>query len=74
MSLNGDNNQQMRGIAKVVEMERACKASSLQDLMGKGNMIITVKPNQGEAYQGIVALDQPTLAQCFAHLLVVITV
>jgi len=35
--------------------------------MGKGNMIITVKPNQGEAYQGIVALDQPTLAQCFAH-------
>jgi len=35
--------------------------------MGKGNMIITVKPNQGEAYQGIVALDQPTLAQCFTH-------
>ncbi|OUR61868.1 Hsp33 family molecular chaperone [Colwellia sp. 39_35_sub15_T18] len=67
MSVNGDNNQQMRGIAKVVETEKANAARSLQELLGKGNMIITIKPNQGEAYQGIVALDQPTLAQCFAH-------
>ena len=67
MSVNGDNNQKMRGIAKVVETEKANNASSLQALLGKGNMIITVKPNQGEAYQGIVALDKPTLAQCFSH-------
>lgn len=67
MSVNGDNNQQMRGIAKVVDEDKASKYQSLQELLGKGNMIITVKPNQGEAYQGIVALDKPTLAQCFAH-------
>jgi len=67
MSVNGDNNQQLRGIAKVIETEKANKAHSLQELLGKGNMIITIKPNQGEAYQGVVALDRPTLAQCFAH-------
>jgi len=67
MSVNGDNNQKMRGIAKVVETEIANEVHSLQALLGKGNMIITIKPSQGEPYQGIVALDQPTLAQCFAH-------
>jgi len=67
MSVNGDNNQQMRGIAKVVETKKANEAHSLQELLGKGNMIITIKPNQGEAYQGVVALDQPTLAQCFTQ-------
>jgi len=67
MSVNGDNNQQMRGIAKVIETKKADEAQSLQEIMGKGNMIITIKPNQGEAYQGIVALDLPTLAQCFSH-------
>lgn len=67
MSVNGDNKQHMRGIAKVVETEKANEALSLQDLLGKGNMIITIKPEQGEAYQGIVALDKPTLAECFSH-------
>jgi molecular chaperone Hsp33 len=67
MSVNGDNNQKMRGIAKIVEAEKADNLQTLSELMGKGNMIITVKPSQGEAYQGIVALDQPTLAQCFSH-------
>jgi len=67
MSVNGDNNQQMRGIAKIVDSEKASEAYSMQDLMGKGNMIVTIKPDQGEAYQGIVALDKPTLAQCFVH-------
>jgi len=67
MSVNGDNNQQMRGIAKIVDAEQASAAQSLQELLGKGNMIITIKPNQGKPYQGIVALDKPTLAQCFTH-------
>ena len=67
MSVNGDNKQQMRGIAKVVDAEQANNTVSLSDLLGKGNMIITIKPEQGEAYQGIVALDKPTLAECFSH-------
>ena len=67
MSVNGDNKQQMRGIAKIVDPENAKDAHSLQALLGKGNMIITIKPEQGEAYQGIVALDKPSLAECFSH-------
>lgn len=67
MSINGDNNQQLRGIAKIIDEAKANEVSSLKELLGKGNMIITIKPFQGEAYQGIVALDQSTLSECFAH-------
>ena len=67
MSVNGNNSQQLRGIAKIVDNEKATDAHTLQELLGKGNMIITIKPEQGEAYQGIVALDRPSLSECFAH-------
>jgi molecular chaperone Hsp33 len=64
MSVSGNNNQQMRGIAKMAE---ATSADSLQTLIGKGTMIITVRPTAGEAYQGIVALEHDSLADCLAH-------
>ena len=67
MSVNGDDKQQMRGIAKITDITRANEANSLTDLMGKGNMIITIRPKQGEAYQGVVALDGDSLADCLAH-------
>ena len=56
--------QQMRGIAKVTE---DTDAKGLRNLIGKGNMVITIRPKQGEPYQGIVALEQETLAACLAH-------
>jgi molecular chaperone Hsp33 len=64
MSVSGNNNQQMRGIAKLTE---ETSAVTLQELIGKGNMIITIRPNVGEAYQGIVSLDKETLADCLEH-------
>ncbi len=64
MSVSGNNNQQMRGIAKMAE---ATTADTLQTLIGKGTMIITIRPNVGEAYQGVVALDKDNLADCLAH-------
>ena len=69
MSVNGDNNQQMRGIAKLANNLTAqqISATSLHELIGKGTMVITVRPKQGEAYQGVVALEQTTLAECLAH-------
>ena len=67
MSVNGDNNQQMRGIAKINDTILANEAVTLKALMGKGTMIITIRPNQGEPYQGIVALDGETLADCMSH-------
>jgi molecular chaperone Hsp33 len=42
-------------------------ATKLKDLIGKGNMVITIRPSNGEPYQGVVALEQDTLAGCLAH-------
>lgn len=67
MSVNGDNNQQMRGIAKLTDATEANRATGLKALIGKGTMIITIRPKQGEAYQGIVALTEDNLADCLAH-------
>jgi len=64
MSVSGNNNQQMRGIAKIAE---ETSAETLQTLIGKGTMIITIRPSVGEAYQGVVALDKDNLADCLAH-------
>jgi molecular chaperone Hsp33 len=64
MSVSGNNNQQMRGIAKIAQ---ETTADSLQELIGKGTMIITIRPSVGEAYQGVVGLDKDNLADCLAH-------
>jgi len=64
MSMNGNNNQEMRGIARVTE---DAQGKGLKALIGKGNMIITIRPKNAEAYQGVVALEKETLADCLAH-------
>ena len=64
MAVNGNNLQEMRGIAR---MTSETDATSLQDLIGKGNMVITIRPKNGEPYQGVVALEEETLAECLAH-------
>lgn len=60
--INGNNLQQLRGIARW-DGELADDAS-LADLFGQGYMVITLTPDEGERYQGVVALDKPTLAAC----------
>jgi molecular chaperone Hsp33 len=37
---------------------------NLQELLNGGQLVITLDPYQGQRYQGIVALDQPSLAAC----------
>jgi len=64
MSMNGNNKQAMRGIARLSENT---ELMGLKALIGKGNMIITIRPKNAEAYQGIVALEKETLAECLAH-------
>ena len=64
MAVNGNNLQEMRGIAR---MASDTDATQLKDLIGKGNMVITIRPSNGEPYQGVVALEQDTLAGCLAH-------
>lgn len=63
-AVNANHQQEIRGIAKV---DQHTQAKGLKALVGKGNMIITIRPNKGEPYQGIVALEHDTLAECLAH-------
>ncbi|MFT5235842.1 MAG: molecular chaperone Hsp33 [Shewanella sp.] len=60
--INGNNLQQLRGIARF--KGELIDDSNLQQLFGKGCMVITLSPTDGERYQGVVALDKPTLAAC----------
>ena len=64
LSVNGNHNQVMRGIARLTT---ETSAVGLKALIGKGNMVITIRPDKGEPYQGIVALEKETLADCLAH-------
>ncbi|HHQ4481905.1 TPA: Hsp33 family molecular chaperone HslO [Aeromonas veronii] len=63
--INGDHNQQLRGVARY-EGELPSDGK-LQSLIGNGQLIITITPEQGERYQGIIALDADTLAGCLEH-------
>ena len=68
--INGTHNQQLRGVARWDESLSELPAT-FSELLPEAVMVITITPNKGERYQGIVALDKPTLAECiesyFAH-------
>lgn len=60
--INGNHNQQMRGVARMNSDIPA--GAGLRELIGKGVMVITITPEKGERYQGIVALEGETLEAC----------
>lgn len=60
--INGNNKQQMRGVARWTG--DLCDDASLNELFVDGYMIITLTPTKGERYQGVVALDKPSVAEC----------
>ncbi|MBV4413179.1 Hsp33 family molecular chaperone HslO [Enterobacteriaceae bacterium YMB-R22] len=60
--INGNNNQQMRGVAR---MQGAIpQDADLKTLVGNGYLVITITPQDGERYQGVVGLEGDTLAEC----------
>ncbi|UHQ53797.1 Hsp33 family molecular chaperone HslO [Microbulbifer sp. YPW16] len=55
----------LRGIAKLADGAQIEEGASLRQLVGKrAALAITVEPEQGERYQGIVPLEKDTLAEC----------
>ena len=40
------------------------ESQSFQHLLGRGQLAITIEPEEGERYQGIVGADQTNLSQC----------
>lgn len=59
--INGDNLQQLRGVARW-EGE-VPNSDQLSDIVGKGYLAITITPNEGERYQGIVELGERSLSE-----------
>ncbi|MCF2947413.1 Hsp33 family molecular chaperone HslO [Paraglaciecola aquimarina] len=61
--INGTHKQELRGVARWNE-ELEILPDSFDKLISKGVMVITITPAKGERYQGMVALDKPSLAEC----------
>lgn len=59
--VNGNNHQQLRATAKYSD---DVTDGDIQHLIGNGLMVITIAPKNGERYQGVAALDKPTLMAC----------
>ena len=64
-----NHRRELRGIAQVGESwsEEAAEMSLSQLFGNEGQLAITIDPENGQRYQGIVPLDGSTLAQCLEH-------
>ena len=60
--INGNNRQELRGVARV--QGDIAPESSLKSMVGNGYLVITIAPEKGERYQGVVGLEGDTLAEC----------
>ncbi|MCC2617056.1 Hsp33 family molecular chaperone HslO [Aestuariibacter halophilus] len=61
--INGTHDQKVRGVARWDEQLETLP-SSFDQLFYKGVLVITITPDKGERYQGMVALDKGSLAAC----------
>ncbi|MEI7347351.1 Hsp33 family molecular chaperone HslO [Dickeya chrysanthemi] len=63
--INGNHQQQMRGVARL--QGDIAPDSSLHDMVGNGYLVITITPTEGERYQGVVGLDGDNVATCLEN-------
>ncbi|WP_026376210.1 Hsp33 family molecular chaperone HslO [Aestuariibacter salexigens] len=64
--INGTDTQQLRGVARYDESLETLP-DTFNDLLPKGLLVITITPRKGERYQGVVALEQESLAACIEN-------
>ena len=57
-AVNGTHAQAFRG---VVRLQAELTGESFRDLVGNGYLVVTITPNQGERYQGIIPLTGDSL-------------
>ncbi|WP_373766261.1 Hsp33 family molecular chaperone HslO [Glaesserella sp.] len=60
--VNGNQHQQLRALARVDG--EITENASLQQMIGNGVLVISIIPENGERYQGVIALDKPTISEC----------
>nr|WP_218056482.1 Hsp33 family molecular chaperone HslO [Gilliamella apicola] len=63
--VNGNDQQQLRGIARV--SGEIADNATLKEMVGNGYVVITITPKNGERYQGIVGLEKDTLIGCIEN-------
>lgn len=59
--INANQDLEVRGTARY---QGDTTGLSFTELVGKGHMMITITPDDGERYQGIIALEKDNLASC----------
>ena len=63
--INGDHDQKVRGVARWEG--DISEDASLHQLIGKGHLVMTITPEKGERYQGVVGLEGETLSEIIEH-------
>lgn len=58
------DDSRIRGLMQLDEDKEVPNSTALPDLLGKGIMAITIKPDQGRDYQGLVPMEKDSLAAC----------
>jgi molecular chaperone Hsp33 len=53
VAVNGSHNQEFRGM---VRLQKEIQQDDFKSLIGNGHMLVTITPDQGERYQGIIPL------------------
>lgn len=66
-----NHHNSLRGIVRmnpgVTLADDLSLAGSMQQLLGEGVLVITIEPEKGERYQGIVPMESENLAGCLEH-------
>lgn len=61
--INATHEQTLRGVARWDESLTSLP-EGFNELLTNAVLVITITPEEGERYQGVVALDKPSLAEC----------
>ncbi|MCW8093265.1 Hsp33 family molecular chaperone HslO [Alteromonas sp. ASW11-130] len=61
--INATHEQTMRGVARW-DQSLTSLPDELEAMLSQAVLVITITPEEGERYQGVVALDKPTLGEC----------
>lgn len=59
-----DHHRGLRATVRLADEAGDIAGAGLQQLMGRGLLAITIDPDKGERYQGVVPLEQDSLAAC----------
>lgn len=62
IAVNGEHDQQLRGIARL-RADLEPHHDNLRSLMGKAQLVITLTPTRGERYQGVVSGEGDSIAE-----------